>query len=94
MKYWNFTKNIMLSLAITMLYAIWGKEELHEISTFRMWVILILVFLLILHLFVWVDREIRRIRFERAKKYLRKEKRNEKISESTKRTQSTKRAVQ
>lgn len=77
MKIWNFTKNIMLSILITSLYAIWSKEELHEVSTFRMWLILILVFLLVLHLFVWVDREIRRIRFERAKKYLRKEKTNE-----------------
>ena len=77
MKYWNFTKNIMLSILMTTLYAIWSKEELHEVNPVRMWLILILVFLLILHLFVWVDREIRRIRFERAKKYLRKEKRNE-----------------
>ena len=84
MKYWNFTKNIMLSLTITMLYALWSEEGLHEVSTIHMWAILVLVFFLVLHLIVWADRALRQIRIERAKKYLREEKRNEKISQSTK----------
>ena len=68
MKKWSLAKSIMLSATITMLYAIWSKEGLHEVSTLHMWVILIAVFCLILHLFVWIDREVRRIQKTRRKK--------------------------
>lgn len=68
MKLLNIFKNVALSLSMTMLYAIWCKESLHNESPIKMWVILILVWALILHLLVWVDREVRRIQRERSKK--------------------------
>lgn len=77
------SKNIMLTLSITMLYAIWSKEGLHEVSTFQMWVILIAVGLLVLHLLNMVDRELRKLNRERKKK-------NEKIKRSTEQVKSTK----
>ena len=68
MKIANVIKNVMLTLSITMLYAIWSKEGLHEVSTLHMWAILILVALLIFHLLCVVDREVMRIQRERKKK--------------------------
>ena len=68
MKLWNVAKNIMLTLSITMLYAIWSKEGLEECSDIHMWVILILVGVLIFHLITFADREITRIKKERMKK--------------------------
>lgn len=65
MKLVNIFKNIALSIALTMLYAIWSKEGLHEVSTIHMWVILILVAFLILHLLFVIDREVQRIQKER-----------------------------
>ena len=68
MKIANVIKNVMLTLSITMLYAIWSKEGLHEVSTLHMWAILILVGLLIFHLLNVIDREVDRIKKERKKK--------------------------
>lgn len=67
MRLWNMCKNIMLTLSITMLYAIWSKEGLHEVSTFHMWLILIAVGLLTLHLINVVDRELRKLNKGREK---------------------------
>ena len=68
MKLWNVVKNLMLTLALTMLYAIWSKDGLEECSTIHMWLILILVGALIFHLIVFIDREVTRIKKERMKK--------------------------
>jgi len=65
MKGLNICKNIMITVLITMLYAIWSKEQLHELSGLHMWAILIVVAALVLHLFVWLDREVYRIQKER-----------------------------
>lgn len=65
MKGLNICKNLMLTALITTLYAIWSKEGLHEVSTLHMWAILIAVAALVLHLFVWIDREVYRIQKER-----------------------------
>ena len=87
MKFWNMGKNIMLTLSITMLYAIWSKEGLHEVSTLQMWTILIAVGLLVLHLLNMIDREIKKLMKERRKK-------NEKIVGDTEQTESTKGSIQ
>ena len=87
MKLWNICKNIMLTLSITMLYAIWSKEGLHEVSRFQMWTILIAVGLLVLHLLNMIDREIKKLMKERRKK-------NEKIVGDTEQTESTKGSIQ
>ena len=84
MRKWNLFKNVLLAITITMLYADWSKKGLHEVSTIHMWAILIMVGALILHLLVWIDREVRRIDKER------REKRNEKIARSSKQIESTK----
>lgn len=55
MKIWNLLKNLMLTLSITMLYAIWSSKKLHEVSTIRMWVILIAVACIIFCLIRAVD---------------------------------------
>lgn len=68
MKVWKFVKDVMLTLAITMLYAIWSKEGLHEVSTIHMWAILILVAILIYHLISFVNQEVRKLEKERRKK--------------------------
>ena len=65
---WNTCKNVILSLAITMLYAIWSKKGLHEVSTLHMWVILIMVWLLFLHGIVYADQEIKRKHDKRQRK--------------------------
>lgn len=65
MKLFNFAKNIMLSVLLTTLYAIWSEEGLRELSALHTWAILILVGLLILHLFTYIDRELARIQKER-----------------------------
>ncbi len=68
MKVANIIKNIALTLTVTMLYAIWSKEGLHEVSTLHMWAILILVGVVFFHLLCVIDREIIRIQKERKKK--------------------------
>ena len=68
MKLWNIGKNLMLTLTLTMLYAIWSKDGLKECSDIHMWIILVLVGALIYHLLVFVDREVARIKKERMKK--------------------------
>ena len=90
MKMWQFFKNVMLAILMTTLYAIWSTNELHEISQFNMWLILICVGLLIFSLLNATD-----IWFAKLERARHKERRisNEKISESTKRTQSTQRAI-
>ena len=65
MKGLNICKNLMLTALITTLYAIWCKDSLHELSGLHMWLILIAVAALVLHLFVWIDREVYRIQKER-----------------------------
>lgn len=80
MKKWNLAKNVMLAAALTTIYAIWAKDELHEVSTAHMWVILILVGVLILHLFVYLDREIRRIHNTRKKKIIKTRRTVEKVT--------------
>ena len=61
----NIIKNVMITALITTLYAIWSREQLHELSGLHMWTILLLVAALILHLLVWIDREIYHIQKER-----------------------------
>ena len=53
---WQFFKNVMLASLMTTLYAIWSTKELHEVSTFRLWLILISVGLLIFCLLNAIDR--------------------------------------
>ena len=77
MKIANFIKNLVITVLITMLYAIWSKDALHELSGLHMWAIFIAVGALILHLLVWIDREIIRIQKER------KGKKHEKNSKHT-----------
>lgn len=99
MKVWRVFKNLMLSSTVTMLYAIWCKENLKAESTFTMWLILISVFLIFFMLLRSIDKEIRRMEKERMLKSItfrkleERRKKNEKTSESSKRTQSTKRTV-
>lgn len=70
----NAIKNVVITVLITMIYAIWSKDQLHELSGLHIWAILIVVGALILHLLVWIDREVRRIQRER------KGKRSEKVN--------------
>ena len=58
----------MLTISLTLLYAIWSKDGLEECSAIHMWLILILVGALIFHLIVFIDREVTRIKKERMKK--------------------------
>ena len=62
----------MLAATLTALYANWSKEGLQNISALHMWAILILVWALILHLLVYVDREIRRVQKTRKVKKARR----------------------
>ena len=78
MKGLNLIKNIMLTVLITMLYAIWSKEQLHALSGLHMWAILIAVGALILHLLVWIDQEVYRIQEERKGK-TKKRRRSQKV---------------
>lgn len=64
----NSIKNVLITVLVTLLYAIWCKDALHEMSAIKMWVILILFGILVLHLLVWCDREVRRIIKERKRK--------------------------
>jgi len=68
MKTWNIVKNLMLATLITLLYAIWSKEGLHEVSTLHLWVILIGVWFLIVHIIFYVDNEIKKLNDERKKR--------------------------
>ena len=68
MKIWNIAKNVMLSSALTMLYAIWCRESFHEITFIHQAVILILVWALILHLIFFLDSEVKKLNDERRKK--------------------------
>ena len=73
MKTWNIAKNLMLATAITMLYAIWSKDGLHEVSTLHMWAILILVWVLVVHLIFFADSQIKKLHDERNKRRGKKE---------------------
>lgn len=73
----NAIKNIAITVLIVRLYAIWSREQLHELSGLHKWAILIVVGALILHLLVWIDREVIRINKER------RAKRSDKISKDT-----------
>ena len=77
MKKWRYFKNFMLSSTVTMLYAIWCKENLKAESTFIMWLILISVFFIFFMLLRAIDKEIMKIERERNSKKLRKENTNE-----------------
>ena len=77
MKIANFIKNLAITVLIISWYAYWSKEQLHELSIFHIWIIFICVGALILHLLVWIDREIIRIQKER------KGKKHEKDSKHT-----------
>ena len=68
MKIWSIAKNLMLATAITMLYAIWSKDGLHEVSTLHMWAILILVWVLVVHIIFYADSEIKKLHDERKKR--------------------------
>lgn len=81
----NSIKNVLITVLVTLLYAIWCKDALHEMSAIKMWVILIMFGILVLHLLVWCDREVRRIIKER------KRKKHEKNSRSTKEHPTSKR---
>lgn len=73
----NTIKNIVITVLITLIYAIWSADQLHELSGLHIWAILIVVGALILHLLVWIDREVIRINKER------RAKRSDKISKDT-----------
>lgn len=90
MKMWQFFKNVMLATLMTTLYAIWSTKELHEVSAPRMWSILIIVGIFIFLLLTSIDKYFVNIQRQR-----KRERRlaNEKISESTKRAESTERAI-
>ena len=61
MKIWNIIKNVMLSSSVTLLYAIWSKEVLHEVSTIHCAVILASVFFIFYMLLREVDKELTKI---------------------------------
>lgn len=89
MKIWANVKNLMLSATVTMLYAIWSKEQLHEESLFMMWVILIAVFLIFFFLLRSIDKDVQRVTKERMLKSLtikklRKENKYEKTTKNSK----------
>lgn len=68
MKIWSIAKNLALATTITLLYAIWSKDGLHELSTIHLWVILVLVWALVVHLIFFVDSEIKKLNNERKKR--------------------------
>lgn len=68
MKFLNFAKNMLITVLITSWYAYWCRDNLKTLSVIHTWLILICVAALILHLLVWIDRELTRINKERNKK--------------------------
>ena len=84
MRKWNVCKNVMLSLAITGLFANWSTKQLHECNIFLMWTILITVAVIAFLLLRESDKEFMKLDKERRKK------RNEKIARSSKQIESTK----
>ena len=86
MKIWRYCKNLMLSSTVTTLFAIWSKEQLHQESTFKMWVILIAVFMIFFMLLRSIDKEVQRVTKERMLKSLavRKMKGENKYAKTTK----------
>jgi len=72
MKTWSIIKNLILATAITLLYAIWSKEGLKDLSAIHLWAILILVWALIVHLIFLADSQIKKLHDERKKRRVRK----------------------
>ena len=97
MKIWRYCKNLMLSSTVTTLFAIWSKEQLHQESTFKMWVILIAVFMIFFMLLRSIDKEVQRVgkailmKSKAVRELQRKESEYEKITKNSKRVESTKR---
>ena len=65
MKIWSIAKNVMFSLSVTMIYAMWSKEVLHDVSFWHCFAILVSVFIVFFGLLNCIDKEFRKIEKKR-----------------------------